>query len=262
MNEFRSTLSEELSDSDPPPLGDLVGAAIRHGRRARRIRTVGAVAGSAVALTAVAALVGGLPGTTATPTGPGAATASKGSAPAGAPPATVPATPAALLQAALNALPQGTKTEHYAGNPVDTADNQNPSAEFYVRTEKGLGMVRVLLFDGTGDRRGCDTSTDRPGDQRTDQCFTNARGEDVYLSHPGNGVQDTSVVVLHSDGTGVQVSLGSRLEWNGATNPQGVTPLTDDQAVALAGDPALSLTMAPDFVTAANTHFAALPAFH
>ncbi len=57
MNEFRSALSDELSELEPPPLGDLVGTAVRKGRRTRRLRTAAAVAGPAVAVAAIATLL-------------------------------------------------------------------------------------------------------------------------------------------------------------------------------------------------------------
>ncbi|MFJ1707495.1 hypothetical protein [Kitasatospora sp. NPDC088346] len=61
MKDFRTALSCELAAVPAPPLGDVVRAAVRDGRRGRRLRELGAVAGSAVALAGLAVVLALLP---------------------------------------------------------------------------------------------------------------------------------------------------------------------------------------------------------
>ncbi|MDH6113292.1 hypothetical protein P3T36_001824 [Kitasatospora sp. MAP12-15] len=276
MNDFRTDLGDELSMLSAPPLGDIVGAAARDGRRTRRVRGFGAAVGSALALTAVVALAGGALGSTGQHTaelsaaaGPAAPVSAPGSAPVPAPasPSTTPVTspaPAAglvptngkvVLAAVLKALPAGVKTSNYA---VDNAGKigrtvHQDMAQTYVTTAAGTGMVRVFLSPAV------------PGEKASpckapDQCFKDAKGEQVYVSHVAdNPVQNTLVTVAHADGSSVMVQLSSVLAWNGTTNPAGIVALTVDQAAAVASDPALSTNVDPAAVAAAAAQFPSVP---
>ncbi|MFE0459107.1 hypothetical protein ACFW1A_07565 [Kitasatospora sp. NPDC058965] len=269
MKDFRSDLSEELASQDPPPLGGLVPAAIRGGRRTRRIRRAGGLTGSMAALTAAGLLLGGPLSTADRSTVPAAAAAalsagpsaagpspagpspasSPGARSAGAPaPGTVPTSPEALLAALLHALPTGGTTGTYAGEASSGPDWT--VAQTYRTTAAGTGMIRVFLHTADPDRA-CGPS---------DGCFRDRRGQAVRVEHvPGNCIEDTVVLVTHPDGTEVQLDLSTCLAWDGRANLPGVRALTEDQAVEVAGDPAISRLMTPAQGAAAARQFPQLP---
>lgn len=262
MNDFRTDLGDELSMLSAPPLGDIVGAAARSGRKVRRVRRVGSVVGSAVALTAVVALAGGALGNTGGHTaelsaaaGPAASSPAAPAAPAPAAANLVPTNGKVVLAAVLKTLPAGVKTGNYA---VDNAAKvgkviHQDMAQTYVTTAAGTGMVRVFL------------SPAEPGQKVSpctapDECLKDSKGEQVYVSHHAdNPVQNTLVTVAHADGSSVMVQLSTVLAWDGTKNPAGIVALTVDQAVAVASDPALSTTVDPAAVAAANAQFPSVP---
>lgn len=51
-----------------------------------------------------------------------------------------------------------------------------------------------------------------------------------------NCIQAMMVMVKHTDGSGVQVTVASCLPWDRESNPQGRMALTEEQAIALADD--------------------------
>ncbi|WP_345144393.1 hypothetical protein, partial [Dactylosporangium darangshiense] len=57
--DLRARLADELSDAAEPPIGDLVGAALRRGRRLRTLRRLGS-GGAAVTVIAARAAAGAL----------------------------------------------------------------------------------------------------------------------------------------------------------------------------------------------------------
>lgn len=280
MNDFRTDLGDELSTLSAPPLGDIVAAAARNGRRTRRTRGISAAIGSALALTAVVALAGGAlggaahptqlgaaagpaatPGSSASPSTPGvpvpAATPSSTPTVANTTPAgnLVPTNGKVVLAAVLKALPAGVKTSNYAVDNAGKSGNEihQDMAQTYVTTSKGTGMIRVFL------------SPAEPGEKATPcaaplECSKDSKGEQVYVSHnKTNAIQDTLVTVAHADGSAVMVQLSSVLAWNGSENPPGIVALTVDQAVAVASDPALSTQVDPAAVAAANAQFPSVP---
>ncbi|GAA1217096.1 hypothetical protein GCM10009665_03740 [Kitasatospora nipponensis] len=267
MNEFRSLLSEELSATDPPPLGNLVGVATLHGRRARRARTVkaiGAVAGSAFALTAAAVLLGGLAtgATKPVPLGAAAGAASdpaSGAASADPGDALVDTTPAALLKAVLNALPGDLPTDSNAGNSANPATHEGLGVQTYVRTPQGTGMLRVFVTAGSKAAMACDADSAR-GSVKT-RCSVDGFGQKVQVTTGLNCTQSTSVLVQHTDGATVQVNLGTCLAYQNGGNATGVLALTEEQAIALAGNQAIDVQMPTSFVSAANAYFGTLPKF-
>ncbi|MDH6126073.1 hypothetical protein [Kitasatospora sp. GP82] len=286
MDDFREVLSEELSSlgAQPPALGDLVGEATRAGRRVRRVRMWAAVGGSAVAMAAVGVLLsvlvtggvkggGGVaaagpasssPALSASPSGGvpsgSSASASSSAAPSSgatvtrtAPPAPPPgkagggkvrATAAGLLEEVLQLLPAGS-TSNYAGD-----SGAVPLVQTYLTTAAGTGMIRLSVF-----------SEQVPMDcAGAAECLTDPYGHKARVDHEaGNCVQDTVVQVDHGDGTSVQVDIGTCLDYTDSHNAPGVQALTVQQAVAIAGNPALGPLMDSATVQAGEGRFPDLP---
>ncbi|MFI5528297.1 hypothetical protein ACIA8O_07005 [Kitasatospora sp. NPDC051853] len=236
MKDFRRDLDEELSSLEAPPVGDLVGQALRQGRRVRRRRTLGAVAGSALAVAGVALLLGG-------PLRPhvGGAAATEvvaAATPSPAPVVRQPTTGAALLSAVAALAPEGMRTGGYAAQTDGVDGAEGTGAQVYLTGPSGTGMIRVFIG----------TTEPVVSCFRTETCRRDDRGQQVTVDHmESNCVQDVVVTSRHHDGTVVQVSMGTCLAWTpGQGNPTGVLALTEQQAVALAGDPALSVWMTAD----------------
>ncbi|WP_104814197.1 hypothetical protein [Kitasatospora sp. MMS16-BH015] len=261
-NDFRSELSEEMSALTPPPLGDLVVEAARKGRRTRRLRAAVQVTGSALALAGVAVLATGALRTAgpAQAVGPAAGGTSASATPTAAPtpvkasptpwspanpPGTVTVSGAKVLSVLLDSLPAGTKTSGYA---ADDADGVNGSvAQAYLALPGGTGMVRV--FVGTAN----------PDAPCTGGCTTDAKGQSVRVEHvPDNCIQSSVVWVRHLDGTSVTVQLSTCLAWDGKANKPGVLALTEEQAIALGGNPAFRNSMTPAEGAAAAARFPGL----
>ncbi|MDH6134532.1 hypothetical protein P3T37_003935 [Kitasatospora sp. MAA4] len=273
MKDFRSDLSDELSALAPPPLGDIVGAAASSGRRTRRIRAISAVVGSAVAMAGVAVLLGGplsTVGGSAVPVsaaaGPlGSAVASPSASATGTPSAAaqpaepqVPITGAALLSAVLPLLPPGATSHLAANTQLTDSRGQNPmtSVAIDVTTPAGTGMVRVFAGKSTP------TPGTGGGYCPKSSCTTDASGQKVFVDHlADNCIEHTSVAVSRPDGTVVQVLSSSCLSWDGKSNAAGTVVLTDQQAIALATNPALTATMTPSQGAAAAAKYPSLPTF-
>ncbi|MFH8387371.1 hypothetical protein ACH4E7_41800 [Kitasatospora sp. NPDC018058] len=278
MDDFRTALSDELSGLAAPPLGDLVAAATRQGRRVRRKR---AVAAAAAVVAVVTALLCGVPGTgraqlqavapdregsvpSAGARAPGTA-ASPAPAPApgtAAPTTTATAAPTgrlvtttgpALLAVLLKTLPPTEKASHFAAD-----SGEYPKAEADLTDDRGTGRITVSLSPEAGNP--CDASAgsvNAPG-----RCFRDGHGQQVRISYgqvEGPCTQYVMVTVTHPDGTAVHISMPDCLAKKGGTHPPGTIALTEDQAVAIAGDPAFSLRMDSGFVQAAADQFHALP---
>jgi hypothetical protein len=251
MKEIRSQLSEELATGNQPPLGDLVPAAIRAGRRAHRRRRAGTLSGSAAALATAAVLVAGWlqPAGPDVPVAAAAALPAAGSGTAAPAPGTVPTSPAALLVTLLHALPAGSRTGNYAGQPA--AGPAPTVAQTYLTGPAGTGMIRARVY-AADPARACTPS---------DGCSRDPRGQAVRIEHvDGNCIQHTVVRVTRADGTEVELDLSTCLAWDGKANLPGVLALTEDQAVAVAGDPAFSLVTTPQADAAAARQFPRLPA--
>ncbi|WP_433060881.1 hypothetical protein [Dactylosporangium sp. CS-033363] len=130
--DLRTRLDDELAAAPEPPIGDLVGGAVRRGKRLRvwrRLRTGGA----AVAVLAV--LAGGASFARGAGDEPDAQVA--------APVNLVPASPAGLLQLLLDTLPPGA-TSHYAADPAQ------PMIQVYLDRGNGPGMLRVAVSRAAG----------------------------------------------------------------------------------------------------------------
>ncbi|MFE0461495.1 hypothetical protein ACFW1A_19825, partial [Kitasatospora sp. NPDC058965] len=178
--------------------------------------------------------------------------ASDGGSPASGP-GTAEATAGGLLLALVDALPPGSRTDHYAASPwtAVAAGHRQLGAQLYLTDSRGTGMVRVWLSTGT---LACAPA---------DGCRTDGAGRRTVVDHrPDNCVEDTTATVDHGDGTLVTIQLSTCLGWSGSGNAPGIKALTDDQALALAGDPAFTLTMPGSRLSAAAARFGTLPTFH
>ena len=135
--ELRSLLRDELSAERPPPLGDLVGAAVRDGRRIRRRRRVAAFGGgTAVAgVLAVAVALGGPYGTTAAPPS-GGERAAASAAPAAD---RVPATPEAMLVLLRDLAPPGKAGDFAKARGTDL------QVQMSLDRGDGPGLIRVSV---------------------------------------------------------------------------------------------------------------------
>jgi hypothetical protein len=130
--DLRARLSDELSEAAEPPIGDLVGVALRRGRRLR-VRKRLRVGGAAVAVAAL--LLGG-----ALSVRGGAGEPAQEVA---APVNLVPASTAGLLELLLSTPPPGA-TSHYAAETV--ADFLGVSAATVkAQSARGLTRLRALL---------------------------------------------------------------------------------------------------------------------
>jgi hypothetical protein len=266
--EFHHSLDTELAALGAPALGDVVGVAAQRGRRQRRWRAVGAVTGSVTAVAVAASLLVGVLGNgSAQPTQLGAAaavTASPSDSPAAAPAASgdassaptgslVADSPAALLDAVLHALPAGLSTDHYSAKQGDPA-TPNPSVSLNVKTAQGTSALSVAAYKSQ-------YSFCQPGDWPASysyHCSTTPSGEQFeVVSNPAACWQHSIIVVRRHDGVDVAV-------WQPNCDAAGVTspnnpPLTQEQAVALADNPAISYQMPASFVQAANAKYPNLP---
>ncbi|MGK4578886.1 hypothetical protein [Kitasatospora sp. HPMI-4] len=290
MDDFRQMLSGELSlEPTPPALGGLVEEAARAGRRTRRLRRWTAVAGSVAAVAVLAGLCGmvvnrepagrgapvalGVAGAAPATARPSGAATAPGASPTPAVPADtvpkagatgapfsgpsespagaaggfkVPATPAGLLEQLLRLLPAG-ETGHYGGNPAEG------EVQTYLTTAAGTGMIRLSVYAG-GRALTCDGAAQ--------QCLTDTSGRTVRIDHlADNCVQSTVVTADHGDGTGVQLDLGTCLAYQDGGNRPGVRVLTDEQAAAIAGNPALGPLLDRAVVQAGEARFPNLPTF-
>ncbi|MET7418746.1 hypothetical protein [Dactylosporangium sp. NPDC005555] len=222
--ELRSRLTDELSTGPEPPIGDLVVASMRQGRRlrvARRLR-MGGIA--LLAVVVAAGLVGGV--VTLRPAAPQVVTPATGTDPL------VPATPAGLLVLLESLLPDGV-TSGYAATP-----GGGLMVQVYLDTGHGPGMLRVAVgrdADGpaaVGHRAVMDGGGAVTGPVRR---ADGAQVTVVFL--PDNCVQRTVVLFDRPDGIVVQVNIAACLAWDGTGNPPGPQVLTAVQAEAVAADP-------------------------
>jgi hypothetical protein len=272
--ELRTLMRSELSAERPPPLGDLVGTAMRDGRRIRRIRRLGAFgAGTAVAgVVALAATLsgpfgGGAPGLqapAAAPASPPSAPPSLSAAPflSAAPtpsaaqtpeaPATatrvridsrargpqLTATSAAMLELLTRLLPAG-RTSNYG---VATGDDLH--VQVYLDRGRGPGMIRVSMGKGAPPPGYGSDMAQLTVDHLADNC-----------------IQNTVVGAYRPDGTIVQVDVATCLAWDGKQNRPAPAALTTEQAVKIAVDSRWGMTMEADLVASGAKRFPRLPEF-
>jgi hypothetical protein len=250
--ELRTLLRSELSEERPPPLGDIVGIAVRDGRRIRRVRRFGVI-GTGIAVAGVVAVAVAFAGPFAM-SGTGHAPAVQ----AAAPPAAavdgkavdgkaaeakavkakaVKATPAAVLELLTRLAPLGPQSGF-----AQATDQLG--AQLYVDRGQGPAMVRVFV---SKEGRAHGPRGDKP-------TFTVSR-------LPDNCIQDLVVNARWTDGTMVQVDGATCLAWDGKQNKPTLPLLNPAEAIRIATDPHWGVTMDPDLVAAGAKHFPDLPTF-
>ncbi|WP_327071343.1 hypothetical protein [Kitasatospora sp. NBC_01302] len=158
----------------------------------------------------------------------------------------VPVTAPALLAAVVQALPTGLTADHFEADPPSTNDPY-PSVYAQVHTPDGTGQLGVSMYPSTGALTCPDTGT----------CPTDPAGDPVQVQHePGNCIQNTVITVQRHEGFTLAVQISSCLL---AGNTPAVPALTQDQATALAGNPALTTKMPASYVQSANAQYPHLP---
>ncbi|MBM2616202.1 hypothetical protein JIG36_11605 [Actinoplanes sp. LDG1-06] len=275
--DLRALMRAELNNERPPPLGDVVGAALRDGRRIKRRRRRAGMAGAGAA--GLIAVV--LFGTVAAHSEPRRAVVAD---PAAAPALPSPASPAAMARAAqkvspgsvpvtvsppATVAPERSLTVHSgmerAAGPRKKATtgamlhlltqllppgrtshaavsgNEDPYVQIYLDRGDGPGMIRVVLGQLPEDPRPPRGGT---------ATVSVLRGEN-------NCVQDTVVVSRWPDGTAVQLDLASCLQ----DERPGRVVLTDDEATAIAADPRWGLSMDADLVDQGDKRYGGSPVF-
>ncbi len=281
----------ELSNERPPPLGDVVGAALREGRRVRRRRRLGGLlAGGTLALALV--LVGGFaaysepvrptavvaepasdrvavpvpasPATAGAPLGRAAApqpAVSPGSVPFRS---SAPATPAPARTLAVHSGAQraaGTQKKATSGAMLHLLTELLPpgrTSHFAVSEADDL-HVQSYLDRGAGPGMIRVSLGRLPADG--DRLPRGTTATVTITPIPDNCVQDTVVVSRWPDGTAVQIDVASCLAWNGESNPPARPALTPDEAAKIAADPRWGLTMDAALVDAGAQAFGGLAVF-
>jgi hypothetical protein len=270
-DDLRALLRSELDAERPPPLGDIVGAAMRAGRRKRRNRRIGlaaALAGVLVLATLLNAatpvrdhLVPASDGTRVSQR-PSMPRLSPGtvpimpSAPTAAEPARTvtshvgtlraggkqkKATSAAMLHLLTELLPPG-RTSHYG-----VAAENDLRVQLYLDAGSGPGMLRVTV-----GRLPAVEASGAPDGQVTVTVAGDA----------GDCARTTTVTADRSGGTRVRLEIASCLAGDdpsatGATRPA----LTAEQGARIVIDPRWGVTMDAGLVDAGARRFPAVPVF-
>jgi hypothetical protein len=229
--ELRSLLRDELSAERPPPLGDLVGSAVRDGRRIRRRRRF-AVAGGGTAVAgvlAVAVALGGPYGTAPAP-GPDAGIVVAASpSPSQELQSRIPATPEAMLVLLRDLLPPG-RTGDFA-----KAAHSDLQVQMSLDRGRGPAIIRISVAG-------------YPSVPRTGKPTVTVE------SLPDNCTQAKVVRADWPGGMTVQADLATcRMTAAGSTT----TPLalTDKEAKAVVSDPRWGDGMDPALVRAGEQDF-------
>ncbi|MFJ8046171.1 hypothetical protein ACIRBX_37260 [Kitasatospora sp. NPDC096147] len=227
--------------------------------RSRRAALVGGVVSGTLAVAALAALLGGrLQPAEATTAAAEPAQLAPAAAPKPSPsPSTDPdagpvkVTGRALLGQLLDALPPGTRTSGYAAQTANVDPGVTETvAQVYVTTPKGTGMFRVFIGSASPDKV-CNEQT---------ACRVDERGNKISVRHPAdNCIQASAIFVVRPDGTSVNINLADCLAWDGTGNKQGVLPMTEEEAIRLAGDPGIRRMITPAARDAAQARFPEVP---
>ncbi|WP_250003746.1 hypothetical protein [Actinoplanes sp. M2I2] len=280
--DLRALLRAELNNERPPPLGDVVGAALRDGRRVRRRRRAGFMAGGSATVLALV-LAGGVaayseprhsagvgsapaapvvapsPAATAWPNAPGQAaqkaTVSPGSVPVG-PTALLTGRPGRTL-AIHSGVDQaaGTREKATTGAMLHLLTQLLPAGRTSNAAVSGAGdpHVQIRLDRGTG-----------PGLLRVTVGLLPVEGArpprggtaTVTILHVAdNCLQDTVAIARWPDGTAVQVDVASCL----TGSSRGPRALTADEAATVAADARWGVTMDPDLIKAGAREFGRVP---
>jgi hypothetical protein len=274
-DEIRRLLAEELAQQAPPPMGDLVAASVRQGRRMRRTRslwTAGGAGGLALAclVAGVFLVTGGSPrGTAGTNLG-FAAPAHPSASPAGThtgPETThsaplAPASPAhgstddpkvkattqGMLELLSHLLPKGTRS-----TPAQASDG-SLFVGLNLDRGHGVGMVRLSVVSGHPvDGTHCPSGS---------TCRTLPDGNFAeMIDLPENCIERHVVFLRRKDGIIVAIQMSSCLSWNGTTNPPSQVVLSDEEAIAIAADPRWGTEMVKSLVDGGQRDFPHLSTF-
>jgi hypothetical protein len=262
--ELRSLLRDELNAERPPPLGDIVGTALRDGRRIRRTRRFAAIGGGTAAAGVVAfALALGAPfgsvathqqaaapqsaaapqhgrGVQVTPSAdpvPARTRATTRVATAGGGTLLAKATPEAMLVLLKKLVPPG-RTSGYG-----KSGDSDLHVQMYLDRGKGPGMIRVSV----NGRPQPEPRTGKP--------------EVTVDTLPDNCIQSRIVRAQWPDGLTVQADLSTCLAWDGKQNKPSVLAMTDDEASALVSDSRWGAIMDADLVRAGAKEFPSVAYF-
>ncbi|XVV17475.1 hypothetical protein ACQP2X_24760 [Actinoplanes sp. CA-131856] len=295
--DLRALLRDDLNAERPPPLGDVVGAALRDGQRIRRHRRRLAVGGGAVAVVGVLAGVavagGGLTSPVRSPNefGPAAAAAPAvseapgrraaptvtapvlGGAPAvtapGFPPRSVPISPKVAVS------PGHSRTLAISGGglrPTGPLTKATPAAMAYLLNEllpagkaRGFtiasgGELRVRAFVDTGLGPGTVQVAVSRVDVRPPLPDRGDLAKVTIVTFPGECARAASVTAGWPDGTTVEIGIDSCAPAGG---PKGLaTPVLDpDTAAKIAADPRWGVTMEASLVGLGEKRYPHLPEF-
>jgi hypothetical protein len=264
--DFREMLADELAGMPEPPVGDLVEASVRAGRRmrvARRAR-ICSVAAAVVVLAGVA--------------GSGVSFARSGGVTrvpvASATEVRTNATPAGVLELLIRTLPPGT-TGDYAGRANNGGES---TVQTFLDTGRGRGMIRLSV--GPGDVWDSQARTDA---ELRAQCYSDqnkgklpVRSATCVIAHDikvgkvvtspdgikyqvttisDNCIESTIVTVQQPGGTRLTFTLPTCLAWDGKQNKPSPAALTVEQAVNVGRDPRWGTELDPTLVAAGEKHF-------
>jgi len=280
-----------MSAERQPPLGDLLGDAVRDGRRARRTRRawIGVGSTGAVAALAVGAFLV-VPGK-----GPQREVAPlKGPVPvlAASSTSTVikqpsgpksPVTDAAVVEQLARLLPAG-RTSGFAQGPKEA--NRYAFGQIYLDAGKGPGMVRAFVYKGGLSDKACSTTPNTEGLASKEaaelKASTNKKVQEQVRQRyaalmaqkrpgcvdlPGGGRAlfqkdadgTASATVDHGNGIVVNVFTTTWLAWNGKENPAGTVALTPDQVLKVAAFPGWGSKMDSALVRKAAADHPSMP---
>lgn len=254
-DDVRQLFQRELPGFPEPPLGTLVRDSLRQGRRMRAVRRLyGATALVAVAIViAAVAPLGSSPSTGAPPAADASSTADapfvEDRAAASTPSGSTKATPEGLLEVLLQDLPDG-RTSHYA----KASDKGLHVQAFLDNDQSDPGMIRIRVIDGPDAVR-----PQMMTDRRSWTLPSGNRATVVGL--PEDCTRALHVEVRRPSGLVVTVDVGSCLAWSGFLLGQGRLALTQDQAVAIADDPRLSVQMASKLIRSGTKRAGGLATF-
>ena len=284
MDEWvHSMFRNEMSSQARPSLDGMAQEVLAGGRRARRVRAAkiastvlvaaGLVGGVVVAVPAIAgghSVVAdrGAVAKSASPARPGTQTAPAGGAktvPApviltdtSLPPSHIPQPPgakaatssAAILDELLKLLPPGATSNYafYGGLGAQT----------YLDGANGLGMIRIVLYQGSLNPDACTGAV--PSDM-TRTCTTLPSGATVLTTKiSDNCIEPLVIDIDHGDGTVVEIDVATCLPWNGHSNPPTQLAITAAQAQQIAANPVWGAEqMDASLVRHANSRFADIP---
>jgi hypothetical protein len=288
---LRMMFREEMSAERQPPLGDLLGDAVRDGRRARRTRRawIGVGSTGVVAAVAVGAFLV-VPGK-----GPQREVAPlKGPVPvlAASSTSTVikqpsgpksPVTDAAVVEQLARLLPAG-RTSGFAQGSKEA--NRYAFGQIYLDAGKGPGMVRAFVYKGGLSDKACSTTPNTEGLASKEaaelKASTNKKVQEQVrqryaalmaqkrpgcMDLPGGGRAlfqkdadgTASATVDHGSGIVVNVFTTTWLAWNGKENPAGTVALTPDQVLKIAAFPGWGAKMDSALVRKAAADHPSMP---